>query len=119
MGIYLSDNSTIELAANLSWEISQNANSILWLLCGKNNKNNISTYDMYYLRIFFRLIRVAEPQSTFKFAAPQSTGIYDKPDVFTSYSFLPVALAGIPKIFCQPQLQQNQSVKWKKNICHI
>lgn len=87
MGIYLSDNSTIELAANLSWEISQNANSILWLFCGKNNENNISTYDMYYLRILFRLIRVAEPQSTFKFAAPQSTGIYDKPDAFTSYSF--------------------------------
>lgn len=87
MGIYLSDNSTIELAANLSWEISQNANSILWLLCGKNNENNISTYDMYYLRILFRLIRVAEPQSTFKFAAPQSTGIYDKPDAFTSDSF--------------------------------
>lgn len=91
MDIYMSDNSTMELAANLSWEIFQNANSILWLWCGfKVNENYISTYAMNYLRLFFRLIRVAEPQSTFKFAAPQSTGIYDKPGAFTYYLFSPL-----------------------------
>lgn len=65
---------------------------MIWIICGY-----FSSWTTKHIQI----------------CAPVQTGIYDKPGAFTDYSFSPVALADIPKMFCQAQSEKRISATFK------